>query len=134
MTTDRPIIIDRSVVDSILQYARANHPREAILLLNGKATRAGTRIDGVEIPPLAVHGSGFSQFPLHMLPIDFSVVGTAHSHPSGFPQPSVQDLNNFYGRVMIIAASPYESADDLVVFNSKGEQIRYIVVEESDTR
>jgi proteasome lid subunit RPN8/RPN11 len=130
MTIDRDLIIDRSVIESILQYARANHPSEAILLLNGKTTKAGTRIDGVEIPPLAVHGRGFSSFPLQTLPIDFSVVGTAHSHPSGVLQPSVQDLNNFYGRVMVIAASPYESANNLAVFNSKGEQIRYRVAEE----
>jgi proteasome lid subunit RPN8/RPN11 len=130
MTTDRHLIIDRSVIESILEYAKANHPSEAILLLNGKTTNVGTRIDGVEIPPLAVHGRGFSSFPLQALPIDFSVVGTAHSHPSGVPQPSVQDLNNFYGRVMVIATSPYESPDDIAIFNSKGEQIMYKVAEE----
>jgi len=130
MTTERNLTIDRSVIEMILQYARANHPREAILLLNGKTTKAGIRVDGVEIPPLAAHGHGFSSFPLHMLPVDFSIVGTAHSHPGGVPQPSVQDLNNFYGRVMAIAFYPYESADDLIVFNNKGEQIIYRIAEE----
>ncbi len=46
---------------------------------------------------------------LHMLPIDFSVVGTVHSHPSGVYRPSDADRNLFshFGRVHIIVGRPY---------------------------
>jgi len=51
-------------------------------------------------------------FKLHMLPIDFSIVGTVHSHPSGFPLPSHADLEFFdkYGRIHIIVASPFSES------------------------
>ena len=64
-----------------------------------------------------------------MLPIDFSVVGTAHSHPSGILRPSVEDLNNFYGRIMVIAAFPYETEQDIIAFDGKGNQIRFRISE-----
>jgi len=66
-----------------------------------------------------------------MLPIDFSVVDTAHSHPSGVLRPSATDLNKFYGRIMIIVAYPYRSEEDVAVFDSKGRQMEYKVVSDS---
>ena len=46
---------------------------------------------------------------LHMLPIDLSVAGTVHSHPSGVYRPSEADRNLFgqFGRVHIIVGRPY---------------------------
>jgi proteasome lid subunit RPN8/RPN11 len=126
----RSLNISRSVIDSILSYAKAAYPREAILLLNGKSDKDGILIDGVEIPPLASHGYGFANFPLYMLPIDFSVVGTAHSHPSGVPHPSVEDLNNFYGRIMVIAVFPYETEHDVVASDDKGDRIGFRIIED----
>jgi len=126
--TERAILIRRSVVESILSYAQAFHPREGILLLRGKVGRGRILVEDVEVPPLAAHGEGFANFPLHTLPIDFSVVGTAHSHPSGALRPSVGDLNNFYGRIMVITAHPYRSGRDLAVFDGEGNRLRYEVV------
>jgi len=127
---ERSLNIGRSVIDSILSYAKAAYPREAILLLNGKSGSDGILINGVEIPPLASHGYGFATFPLHMLPIDFSVVGTAHSHPSGVLRPSVEDLNNFYGRIMVIAAFPYETEQDIAAYDGNGDQVRFGIIED----
>ena len=127
---ERMTLIWRSVFVSIMGYARACHPKEGILLLKGKVGKETIIVDEVEIPPLAVHGSIFSSFPLHMLPIDFSVVGTVHSHPSGVLKPSVGDLNNYYGRVMVIVAFPYRSERDMGIFNSRGDSLRYELVED----
>ena len=127
---ERVILISRSVVLGVMEYMRVCHPREGILLLKGKVEKERIAVDEVEIPPLAVHGSGFSNFPLHMLPIDFSTVGTAHSHPSGFLRPSVGDLNNYYGRIMIIVAYPYSSERDMGIFNNKGDSLRYELVDD----
>jgi len=65
-----------------------------------------------------------------MLPLDFSIVGTAHSHPSGVLMPSTSDLNNFYGRIMIIVAYPYKSEADLIVIDRRGERLNYELIEE----
>jgi proteasome lid subunit RPN8/RPN11 len=125
----KPVNITRSVIDSVLSYAKGANPSEAILLLTGNNSKERLTVDGVEIPPLAVHGIGFSNFPLHMLPIDFSIVGTAHSHPSGVLQPSVGDLNNFYGRIMMITAYPYESEQDIIALDGRGERVQFTIIE-----
>lgn len=124
------VSIKRTVINSILSYARMSHPKEGILLLKGKIKKDFISVDDIEIPPLSVRGKGFSSFPTHMLPIDFSIVGTAHSHPSGVLLPSVEDLNNFYGRIMIIAAYPYESEDDIIVMDGEGKRLDYTIIED----
>ena len=126
----KQICLARSVIDSVLNYSKGAYPNEAILLLTGKNNEDRIVIDGIEVPPLAVHGASFSEFPLHMLPMDFSLMGTAHSHPSGVLQPSTPDMNNFYGRLMMIAAHPYETESDLAVFNSHGRSVKYQVIED----
>ena len=62
--------------------------------------------------PGTVSGDVHAVFQLHMLPIDFSVVGTVHSHPSGNYRPSEADLHLFskFGRIHIIVGSPYTPA------------------------
>ena len=124
------ILIKRSVVDSLLSYAKACHPKEGILLLRGKVKRDLIEVNEVEIPPLSVRGKGFSTFPTYMLPIDFSIIGTAHSHPSGALSPSTADLNNFYGRIMIIVAYPYGSERDIIVVDGRGEKLNYEVIDD----
>ena len=122
------IIMKRSVLESILSYARACHPREGILLLRGKTKRDVIEVNEVLLPPLSVKGKSFSTFPLYMLPIDFSIVGTAHSHPSGALSPSIRDLNSFYGKIMIIAAYPYRSENDIIIIDGKGKTLNYEIV------
>lgn len=119
--------ISQSVVDSVLSYAKINHPKEGILLLRGKASKDRILIDGIVIPPSATHGHGFSSFPLGMLPSALSIVGVAHSHPSGILQPSAEDLNHFYGRIMIITAYPYDSEKDLAVFDGRGHRMPFSI-------
>ena len=116
---------EKSVVDSILSHALDTYPREAILLLRGKKERDEILIDEIVVPPLATHGLGFSTFPSYMLPTDLRVMGVSHSHPSGNPKPSVQDLNHFYGRIMVIAAYPFQSYSDLAVYDKDGNRLRW---------
>jgi len=125
---DKAVLIKRAVVDSILSYAQMFHPREGILLLKGKVDKHRIVVNDTQIPPLATHGNTFSTFPLHTLPIDFSIVGVAHSHPSGALCPSVTDLNKFYGRIMVITAYPYRSEKNLAIFDREGKPLKYEVV------
>jgi len=107
------------------------HPKESILLLKGKVERKKIIINDVQIPPLATHGNAFSAFPLNRLPIDFSVVGVAHSHPSGVLCPSTTDLNQFYGRIMLLTGYPYQTKNHIVIFDRKGNRLEYSVKFES---
>ncbi|PVX25515.1 MAG: peptidase [Candidatus Bathyarchaeum sp.] len=124
----KEVVVERSVVESILSYAQMCHPKESILLLNGKANKEKLVVNDVQIPPLATHGSTFSGFPLSRLPIDFSVIGVAHSHPSGVLSPSVVDLNNFYGKIMLITAYPYQTEQNIMILDRNGKQLNYTVV------
>ena len=125
---------EKSVADSILSYALDAYPREAILLLRGEAGKDQILISDLLIPPLATHGQGFSGFSKIMLPMDLSVMGIAHSHPSGLLQPSTHDLNHFYGRIMVITAYPFRSYSDIAVFNSHGDRLQYEVLPEEEQR
>ena len=125
---DKAVFVKRAVVDSILSYAQMLHPKESILLLKGKVDKHKLVVNDTQIPPLATHGNTFSAFPLHTLPIDFSVMGVAHSHPSGALRPSVTDLNKFYGRIMLITAYPYQSEKNMAIFDRQGKLLKYVVV------
>jgi proteasome lid subunit RPN8/RPN11 len=121
--------IKRSVIENLLSYARGLHPKESILLLRGKVSKDRVFINDTVIPPFATHGTDFSTFPLHMLPIDFSIVGVAHSHPSSVLAPSTNDLNQFYGRIMVIVAFPYHSERSIAVFDREGKALKFKVIE-----
>ena len=125
---DKELCVERSVVDSILSHAQMLHPRESILLLKGKVSKHKLVVNDVLIPPLATHGNTFSAFPLSRLPIDFSVIGVAHSHPSGVLRPSVTDLNKFYGRIMLITAYPYQSEQNIIILDRQGKPLKYTIV------
>ncbi|MCD6408787.1 MAG: Mov34/MPN/PAD-1 family protein [Candidatus Verstraetearchaeota archaeon] len=119
--------IKREVLEGLLEFSRRAHPRENIFLLRGKRRKGEVVIEEALIPPLAEYGETFTAIPLHMLPVDFSIIGTYHSHPSGIPVPSPEDLNNFFGIVMLIAAYPYDSEYCVVAYNRKGVKLPLVV-------
>ena len=132
MFTIKKIFITRSVIDSVLTYMKIQHPREGILLIRGITDKDEIHVREVVIPPFSVHGNGFSNFPLHILPFDMSIIGTAHSHPSGVLHPSIEDLNHFYGRIMIITGYPYDSENQIVIFDGNGKAIKYETIDIED--
>jgi proteasome lid subunit RPN8/RPN11 len=110
-----------------VDYARHLHPEEGILLLRGKLSKDRIMVEEIVIPPFASRGRAFSSFPLFTLPMDASIVGVAHSHPSGHLKPSPEDLNNFYGRIMVIVGYPYRF-EDVAVFNRDGEPVKFEIL------
>ena len=116
------VVIERELLRSLLSFARAKHPNEIVLLLRGEANKGEMIIEEFLLPPFGTGGRGFAEFRPHMLPIDFSIVGTTHSHPSGSARPSPTDLNHFYARVMMIVAYPYTD-ECVAAYNSKGEAL-----------
>ena len=116
------VTMPKALLLAMLDFAMEQHPHEIVLLLRGRVGREHAKIEDFLLPPLAVSGNSFAEFPLHKLPIDFTIIGTGHSHPSGHLAPSVGDLNNFYGRIMLIFARPYRLSN-AAVFNARGEKL-----------
>ncbi len=123
MTSDLTVGIDDELLLQILECARSLYPKETMMLLRGKKKNKIITVSELIIPPLATYGHGFSSMPLHMLPIDFSIMGTIHSHPSGNLTPSSTDLNHFFGSVLMIAGYPYVDVDNVAVYNRNGERL-----------
>ena len=64
-----------------------------------------------------------------MLPIDFSIVGTVHSHPSPSARPSKADLVLFnkYGKIHIITANPFNEYS-WKIYDHSGKEIKVTIV------
>ena len=123
MTNAVTVTISKELLDAIFEGARRLYPKETILLLRGKKKKDTIQITDLLVPPLATYGYGFANLPLHMLPMDFSLVGMVHSHPSGNLTASDVDFNHFFGRIMMIVGYPYDSQQDVVVYNCYGEKL-----------
>lgn len=123
------VVISQKLLDVILGNARAAYPREMILLLRGKAKIGRIEVTDLVIPPLATQGEGFSSFPTNMLPMDFSLIGSVHSHPSGIARPSTVDWNRFFGRILMIVAYPFIERENVAVYSYSGEKITLQVTE-----
>lgn len=95
----------RDVLDLICETAKSQHPNE----FGGLLRREKGVITELLVLPGTVSGPTHAIFQFHMLPIDFSVVGTVHSHPGSIPKPSGADKELFrrYGNTHIIIAEPY---------------------------
>lgn len=118
------------LLNSIFEGAKRLYPKETVMLLRGKKSKGLIHVSGLVVPPLAVYGYGFANLPFHRLPMDFSVVGTVHSHPSGNINPSSVDLNQFFGRVLMIVGFPFASTQNAAIYDSNGEKLQLEVTGE----
>jgi proteasome lid subunit RPN8/RPN11 len=116
------VSISQKLLEAILRHANMLYPKETFFLLRGEKHKKLIKISELVIPPLATYGQGFANIPTHMLPIDFSIVGTAHSHPSGNLTPSPADLNHFWGKILMIVGFPFMNKN-VAVYNHKGEKL-----------
>jgi proteasome lid subunit RPN8/RPN11 len=62
-----------------------------------------------------------------MLPFDSTIVGVAHSHPSGVIKPSLQDLHHVFGRILAICGPPFQNERNVAVFDPDGNEIEFTV-------
>lgn len=118
------IIIMRGALSLFLEICKDVHPRENIMLIRGKIRNRVAEVTEFLIPPFSTYGEGFSGFPTFMVPFDLSIIGIAHSHPSGDFSPSLEDMNRFYGKIMIIAGYPYNEST-IGIYNSKAQMLPY---------
>ena len=120
--SERKVIVQNDVKDGIISYCKMNHPDEMVLILKGKSKNSVMRVNGLVIPPFSHTGPTFAGFPSSFLPLDLSYIGMVHSHPTGSEEPSLEDLNNFFGLVSLIVKSPYKD-EDIFAWDSNGNSI-----------
>ena len=125
---ERSVTLTKESQEGILSYCKMNHPDEMTLILKGKSKKGSLVVEGLVIPPFSETGPTFAGFPSSFLPLDLSYIGMAHSHPEGTAEPSLDDLNNFFGLVSIIVKSPYNE-EDIFAWDSSGNPITLSVSE-----
>ncbi|MFW5898487.1 MAG: Mov34/MPN/PAD-1 family protein [Candidatus Saliniplasma sp.] len=118
--------ISKRTLKMIMESAKDAHPNEFA---------AGMReIDGVIseliLVPGTISGKTSALLRMRQLPIDYSVIGVVHSHPSRNFSPSRKDLLMFgrYGRVHIIAGYPYDM-DSWQAYDYDGNKIELDVLD-----
>ena len=129
--TERPHIpwkIKRECLNLIFECAKDSYPNEFGGLLRVDSEFKDTIIELIILPG-TISGDSHAIFKMHMRPIDFSIVGTVHSHPSPVPRPSDADLQLFskYGKIHIIAASPFTETS-WKAYTYSGEEVKISIV------
>ena len=117
--------IKRSTLKMAMEIAKDNYPNEFAALMRA---RDGLIVELIFIPG-TIGGNRHTIIPFHMKPIDFSIVGVLHSHPSPNYHPSRADLSLFdrYGSVHIIVAYPYDM-NSWMAFDRLGNPVELEVV------
>ena len=120
--------ITRDCLSFICESAKSTYPKEFAGLLRVSDDEKDT-ITEIVLLPGTVSGDAHAIFRLHMRPIDFSLVGTIHSHPSGSPHPSDADRQLFskYGKVHMIVAYPFTETS-WKAYDAYGEDIIMLIV------
>ncbi|RLG57171.1 MAG: hypothetical protein DRN83_02495 [Hadesarchaea archaeon] len=117
--------IDGETLRFILEASRSCHPDEfaAVLRADGEVVKE------VLLLPGTISSDESALLRLHMLPIDPTVCGTVHSHPSSSMRPSGADLILFskFGRIHIIVSFPYDERS-WKAYTHSGKEIELEVV------
>jgi proteasome lid subunit RPN8/RPN11 len=117
--------IEEEVLEMINESAKETYPNEFLATLRAEK---GV-VTEILLLPGTLSGGRSGTFQLHMLPIDFSVVGTVHSHPSFSNRPSEADISLFgrFGNTHIITCVPFDMGS-WSAYNYNGEKIELEVV------
>jgi len=117
--------IKRELLKMIMEASKSSYPDEFGAFLRAKH---GIIYELVMLPG-TLSGGRSVIYNLMMKPIDFTIVGSVHSHPSGVPLPSEADLRMFSrtGDVHIIVAYPY-TLTSWKAYNRIGEEIDVKVI------
>lgn len=120
--------IKKSTLELILESSKSSYPNEFGGFLRADIDKKDT-INEIVILPGTISGDSHAIFKFHMLPIDFSIVGTVHSHPSVSFYPSDADISLFrkYGKIHMIVAYPF-TMDSWNSYDYNGEEIDLIVI------
>src|SRR3989344_9149431 len=110
--------IKKFVLEDLLLGARNTFPNEFFALLGEKN---GVIEEFVLVP--SVYGKTHAIWRRDLVPLDKSIVGSFHSHPSSNNNPSSADLRSFssMGKIHLIAGHPFEP-ENVKAFDAKGKR------------
>lgn len=114
--------ITRNCLSLICESAKSIFPLEFAGLLRVSETERDM-ITEIMLLPGTIAGGAHAIFQMHMRPVDFFLVGTVHSHPSGSFYPSEADKQLFrkYGKVHMIVAHPFDE-NSLKTYDADGKE------------
>ena len=112
------VSIRREALEFMLGASRELYPKEFIGLLRGE----GDTVTEVIVVPASLYGEGFAQVRWMHVPIDKSIIGSVHSHPTGNNKPSKTDLMYFSksGRIHFIIKHPHQTINDIACYHHDG--------------
>lgn len=117
--------IEEQVLDMLNASASSTFPNEFLCM-----TRAenGVIIELMLLPG-TISGDSHGIIDVWMAPVDFSISGSAHSHPGYNNEPSEDDLHFFgrWGGVHIITCQPYDMGS-WKAYRSNGEELKLKVI------
>jgi proteasome lid subunit RPN8/RPN11 len=127
-----PVVeLPQEILDAIYAGAKELYPRESFCCCGVKNAKMFIRITDLVLAPFATHEESSVHFNTWMLPGDFSLIGTVHSHPSGNIHPSHVDLNYFFGRILMIVGPPFEGTSCIAVYDSNGDKLQLQITSDS---
>jgi len=85
-------------------------------------------IDDLYILPATQNFSKSVIFRPDLSPMSLKIIGTVHSHPSGYGVPSGADLSVFRGKQINLIAFPPFNIYSFRAYNKKGEAISLDVI------
>jgi len=120
--------IEKNCLNLIFESAKSTYPNEFGGFLRVDDENKDT-ISELIILPGTIQGDSHTIFKLHMMPVDFNIIGTVHSHPSHSFLPSEADLHLFqkHGKIHIISAFPYD-INSYKPYDSNGNFINLEIV------
>ncbi|MFH1752127.1 MAG: Mov34/MPN/PAD-1 family protein [archaeon] len=118
--------IKRNLTESIFLASKNTLPNEFFGLISGK----DETLKELVLIPGTVMSQHYSLFYPHLLPVDFSLKGTIHSHTGYSNLPSNADLRTFsrYGKINFIVCKPF-NLNSLKAFNLKGIETEFEVID-----
>jgi proteasome lid subunit RPN8/RPN11 len=122
------VVIDREVIDNIVELANQTLPKEFIAFLEGKARKKVLRIYGLFYQEYAANPS-YTIYKFNP-PMASNIVGSVHSHPGASNRPSMADLQSFSkkGMVHLIIRMPY-SAENIQAYDKNGNRISFEIAD-----
>ncbi|MBY9006969.1 MAG: Mov34/MPN/PAD-1 family protein [Candidatus Lokiarchaeota archaeon] len=119
------VLVKRELMQGILGLCNDQHPREILGMLRMEKCIISEFI----LPPGALRSTNNTLFSPSRIPMDPSIVGTVHSHPSGNPTPSGADIRLFKkGYVHFIVGYPYKN-DTIKCYDQNGNMYNFKLVD-----
>ncbi|MHB8632505.1 MAG: Mov34/MPN/PAD-1 family protein [Thermoplasmatota archaeon] len=119
--------IRRGALEMAAESAKHSFPHEFGSMLR---VEKGV-VTEIVLVPGTIQGDRHAIFQFYMLPVDRTIRGTLHSHPSPHPYPSDDDFALFekYGTIHVIYGHPY-GPNDWRAYDHTGTPTRLDVVDE----